>query len=197
MSVDRVFSTLGPAWHPEARCSSDISTALYPDDQLTASQLSSLDMLHSSQTSFSLIFCLHTSHSTFPQMAEHRVWFDCKKQSFKKDQIDCKFWLKKETAEWIVLWISRPGGTVLSDYHHNNTELSIRWCVWKVGEGFLGRVVTKTLKWVVVYSSVTFHINVSVTGWGVMSCVCSMAFLCGSTLVKVPLLQAGTVAVWP
>ena len=37
----------------------------------------------------------------------------------------------------------------------------------------------------------------TVTGWGVMSCVCSMAFLCGSTLVKVPLLQAGTVAIWP
>ena len=33
----------------------------------------------------------------------------------------------------------------------------------------------------------------TVTGWGVMSCVCGMAFLCGSTLVKVPLLQAGTV----
>ena len=37
----------------------------------------------------------------------------------------------------------------------------------------------------------------SVTGWGVMSCVCGMAFLCGSTLVKVSLLQAGTVAIWP
>ena len=35
----------------------------------------------------------------------------------------------------------------------------------------------------------------SVTGWGVMSCVCGMAFLCGSTLVKVPLLQPGIVAV--
>ena len=30
-----------------------------------------------------------------------------------------------------------------------------------------------------------------------MSCVCGMAFLCGSTLVKVPLLQAGTVVIWP
>ena len=30
-----------------------------------------------------------------------------------------------------------------------------------------------------------------------MSCVCGMAFLCGSTLVKVSLLQAGTVAIWP
>ena len=34
----------------------------------------------------------------------------------------------------------------------------------------------------------------TVTGWGVMSCVCGMAFLCGSTLFKVPLLQVGTVA---
>ena len=37
----------------------------------------------------------------------------------------------------------------------------------------------------------------AVTEWGVMSCVCSMAFLCGSTLVKVPLLQADTIAIWP
>ena len=37
----------------------------------------------------------------------------------------------------------------------------------------------------------------TVTEWGVMSCVCGMTFLCGSTLVKVPLLQAGTVAIWP
>ena len=29
----------------------------------------------------------------------------------------------------------------------------------------------------------------TVTGWGVMSCVCGIAFLCGSTLVKVPLQQ--------
>ena len=62
--------------------------------------------------------------------------------------------------------------------------------------------------WLIHCSSVTFHINgyhsdrsapclYTVTGWGVTSCVCSMAFLCGSTLVKVPLLQAGTVAIWP
>ena len=30
-----------------------------------------------------------------------------------------------------------------------------------------------------------------------MSCVYSMAFLCGSTLVRVSLLQAATVAIWP
>ena len=35
-----------------------------------------------------------------------------------------------------------------------------------------------------------------VTGCGVMSWVCSLTFLCGSTLVKVPLLQAGTIAIW-
>ena len=32
------------------------------------------------------------------------------------------------------------------------------------------------------------------TGW---PCVCGIAFLCGSTLVKVPLLQVGTVAILP
>ena len=59
-----------------------------------------------------------------------------------------------------------PVGTVLSTelptgYHHlySVIELSIRWCVWKVGEGFPGRVSPKILKWVAVYSSVTFHIN--------------------------------------
>ena len=30
-------------------------------------------------------------------------------------------------------------------------------------------------------------------GWGVMSGVCGMAFMCGKALVKVSLLQAGTV----
>ena len=37
----------------------------------------------------------------------------------------------------------------------------------------------------------------TVTGWCAMSCVCGMAFLFGSTLVKIPLLQAGTVVIWP
>ena len=35
------------------------------------------------------------------------------------------------------------------------------------------------------------------TEWGVVSCVCGMAFLCGSISVKVPLLQEGTIAIWP
>ena len=95
------------------------------------------------------------------------------------------------------------------NYHHNNiVKLNVRWCVWKVGKGFPSRVWLKTLKWVAVYSSVTFHINgyhgdrsalclYTLAGWGVMSCVCGMAFLCGSTLVKVPLLQSGTVVIWP
>ena len=60
--------------------------------------------------------------------------------------------------------VQDPVGMVLStelptDYHHNSIKLSIRWCVWKVGEGFPGQVSPKTLKWVAVYSSVTFHIN--------------------------------------
>ena len=37
--------------------------------------------------------------------------------------------------------------------------LRVRWCMWKVREGFHGQVRPKTLKWVAVYSSVTFHIN--------------------------------------
>ena len=59
---------------------------------------------------------------------------------------------------------SRPDGystlsTELPTDYHSIIELSISWCVWKVGEGFPGRVLPKTLKWVAVYSSVTFHIN--------------------------------------
>ena len=34
-------------------------------------------------------------------------------------------------------------------------------------------------------------------GWGVMSFVCGISFLCGSTLVKEPLLQAGTIVILP
>ena len=36
----------------------------------------------------------------------------------------------------------------------------------------------------------------TMTEMGVMSYVCSMAFLWGNTLVKVSLLQAGTIAIW-
>ena len=55
-------------------------------------------------------------------------------------------------------------GTVLSAElptvdHHDSIKLSICWCVWKVGEGFPGRVSPNSLKWVAVYSSVTLHIN--------------------------------------
>ena len=48
---------------------------------------------------------------------------------------------------------------LLTDYHHNSIiKLSGR-CVWKVGEGFPDRILPKTLKWVVVYFSMTSHIN--------------------------------------
>ena len=36
----------------------------------------------------------------------------------------------------------------------------------------------------------------TVKGWGVMSCVSCMIFHCGSTLVKVPMLQADTVVIY-
>ena len=39
-------------------------------------------------------------------------------------------------------------------------------------------------------------VSVYSNGLGVMFCVCGMAFLCGSTFFKVPLLQAGTVVRW-
>ena len=36
----------------------------------------------------------------------------------------------------------------------------------------------------------------TVMEWDVKSCVCGMAFLCGNTLGKVALLQAGMVVIW-
>ena len=59
--------------------------------------------------------------------------------------------------------VQYPFGTELSneiptDYHHISImKLSVRWCVWKVGEEFPGWVLPRILKWVVVYSSVTFQ----------------------------------------
>ena len=59
--------------------------------------------------------------------------------------------------------VQDPVDTVLStesptDNHHISIiKLSLRWCVCV--EGFSGRVLPKTLKWVAVYSSLTFHIN--------------------------------------
>ena len=60
-----------------------------------------------------------------------------------------------------------------------------------------GRVRPNTLKWVIMYSSVTFYTNVqqndrlalglfTATGEGVISLICSIAFHCGSTTVTVP-----------
>ena len=97
--------------------------------------------------------------------------------------------------------------TLLADYHHTSIiELSVCGSEWKVGEGLPDRARSKAKKMVVVYSSETFNINRWLNGksalclyivmrWGVISCVCGMAFLCGSTLVKVSLLQVGTVAI--
>ena len=56
-------------------------------------------------------------------------------------------------------WQPRINIHAIAYYHYNSIiEFAFRG-VWKVGEGFPGRVLPKTLRWVVVYSSVTFHIN--------------------------------------
>ena len=66
---------------------------------------------------------------------------------------------------------------------HHHHKFSIRWCVWKVEEGFSNRVWPKTSKLVAVYSSVTFHINaqqqvgpVSILWWVGVSCPVSAAW---------------------
>ena len=67
--------------------------------------------------------------------------------------------------DWHRSRVQHPVGMVLStelltDNHHTSIKLSVRWCVWKVREGFPpGRVLPKTLKWVAVYSNVMFHNN--------------------------------------
>ena len=76
------------------------------------------------------------------------------------------------------------------------------------GRGRLPALVwPKPLKRVVVYSSDVPHqltaqqqvgpVSVYYAGWGVMSFVCGLAFLCHIELVKKPMLQAGTTAIWP
>ena len=56
--------------------------------------------------------------------------------------------------EHIAYWIRTPqdlnsrsdgystfSTKLLTDYHHNSIiKLSVRWCVWKVGEGFSNQV---------------------------------------------------------
>ena len=91
--------------------------------------------------------------------------------------------------------VQDPVGTALSTelppYQYHKVEH-----VWKVGKDYPCCV------------SCVFQCDIShqhsdrsapclynVTWWGVMSCVCGMAFLSGSTLVKVHLIQAGTVDV--
>ena len=57
-------------------------------------------------------------------------------------------------------WIRYTFSELLTDYHHGSIiRLSVRRCVWKVGERFSVGVELKTLKWLVVYISETLHIN--------------------------------------
>ena len=54
----------------------------------------------------------------------------------------------------------------------------------------------KSMNFTMCVSTIFYVINCTLKhNHFVMSCVCVMAFLCGSTLVKGPLLQVGTVAI--
>ena len=65
---------------------------------------------------------------------------------------------------------------LLTDHHHDSIiKLSVHCCVWKTLNGGLCIPVRRSTS---MYT---------VAGWGIMSCVCGTAFLCGSTLVKVQL----------
>ena len=107
--------------------------------------------------------------------------------------------------------VKDPVGTVLStefptDNHHNTVHHRVERSLFCVeGRGRIPRSgLTQDIKMV----TCVFHCDVphqwiaqrqvspvtclyTVTGWGVVSCVCGMTFLCGSALVKVPLLQVG------
>ena len=75
----------------------------------------------------------------------------------KQTRSTCNMIEEVAVGERIAYWIRTPQvGTVLSTElptvdHHDSIKLSVRG-VWKVGEGFPGRVSLKTLKWVAVYS---------------------------------------------
>ena len=72
-------------------------------------------------------------------------------------------WLIWRVSTLYSIHITSINHSVPTDYHHNIIiELSIRWCVWEVGEGFPGRVLSKTLKWTdncVFQCDVLFPIN--------------------------------------
>ena len=81
---------------------------------------------------------------------------------------------------------------LLTECHHNSIlMLNVRCVCGRISLSDLIQGIT----WVVVYSSVRFNINAkyndrsavclyTVKGWGVMSCVCGMSFLCGSATVE-------------
>ena len=65
-----------------------------------------------------------------------------------------QLWASGCTGNGFAHHMSRIQGTVgtvlstkLATHYHSHIELSVGWCVWKVGEGFPGRVLRKTLKW--------------------------------------------------
>ena len=92
----------------------------------------------------------------------------------------------------------------LPPYQHHRVEHSL---VCVEGRGKI------SLKWVAVdfirmgscvfqcdvpHSTATGRPCICILWWDGVSCpVSGMAFMCGSTLVKVPLLQAGTITIWP
>ena len=115
----------------------------------------------------------------------------------------------------MVIWIcSILGGygtlssVLLTDYHHNSVIYIVKSSLVCVDvRGSISRSSqTQGIKmgscvlqcdiphqWIAQRQAVYVYCD----GWSVMSCVYVMAFLCGSALVKVPLLQAGTVAKGP
>ena len=124
------------------------------------------------------------------------------------DHRNCNVWTRQMIYMYKVMenpqLFSVYLGQGVSPYQHLEVERSL---VCVEGRGRISRSgLTQDIKignCVTVYSGVTFHINgcvlclYTVTWWGIMSCVCGVVFMCSSTLVKIPLLQAGTVVIWP
>ena len=94
---------------------------------------------------------------------------------------------------WLVWYTFYPASDWLP--HNNMIKLSVRSCVCKVWEEFSRSGLTQDIQmgscvfqYYVPYQWIAQQVG-SIMGLHVMSCICGMAFECGSTLAKVPLVS--------
>ena len=98
--------------------------------------------------------------------------------------------LEYRTTHFKVLGQTWSGNSSPTSHTHSEHS-TLKCCYGGMVRQKLGR------KYTVPAESWTRDLWCANPGGDVMFCVCGMAFLCGSTLVTVPLLQAGTIEIWP